>query len=864
MPAARKFTIGIVIALAIGGTAVFSSSGHLHPVEAAVSPAPAGNGGTAVLQQSSSLLSSLRVSARDEKTTVNTPEELTALSAMKRYAENNELELYMNQETTEIAVKNKQDGYVWFSNPIGRGNDPIASPLYKSEMSSQVQLTYYNDKGQINQLNSFDDSVSKKQFEIQDLEKGVKVVYQIGTIHKSAEAIPQAISKERFEELILGKLKDEQTRTNVAYKFKFNEEKQIYEVRQLQDYVAEELAKTLASVGYTKEDALEDNKANGVSEQEGPEQPLFTIPVEYKLEGDHLGVTVKTSEVTYPKTYPLKSLQILKYFGAADGSKSGYMFVPDGSGALIRLNNNKLNAEPYQLPVYGEDGTFDVKEKIQTNQPTRLPVFGMKQNDHAFVGIIESGDALAEISADISGRFVSYNNISSMFNIVAMDFYTLTSGTKTSSVPMFQTKAYQGDIQIRYAFLTGANADYTGMAARYRDDLAGKYKLKKIAQTDHTPFVLELAGAFQKQASFLGIPYEKTESLTSYSEAVKLLKMLKDQGVDSLALRYVGWFNNGIRHRSPSSISLESALGGKRKFRELIDYTQQNGIGFYPDAAFLEKYSGSRNSALFLDRSKAKIYDYDPVMYVKDTSSFSHYVLAPAKLPGVVDGFIKDYKKFGITGLSLRDLASEVNSDFNQDHPVNRQDARERSVQETSKLKKNVSSLMVNGGNAYALPAASIIVGAPTESSRMNITDEVVPFYQIALHGYFDIAGSPFNMDEQRDPRNSMLKALETGSDIYYEWFYSKPSAVKETPYDDLNALYYEDWLSEAVALYKEADPILAKVRGQLIIGHRKLADQVVRTDFENGVTIYVNYNKTAVDVDGLRIAAQSYRIGGE
>lgn len=865
MAAAKKLTIGIVIALAIGSAASMNDFGHFSGgVAAAGQPITASESKAALQPQTITALSAAIDLAEDGEETTNTEQEVKALAGMKLTAENDEIELYINPETTEIAVKNKRDGYAWFSNPVGRENDAIASPLYKSEMSSQVVLSYYNDKGQINNLNSFDSSVTKKQFNVQNIDGGVKVVYQIGTINKSIDAIPQAISKERFEKLILGKLNDEKTRSDVTYKFKFNEDKQIYEVRQLQDYVAEKLAETLASIGYTKEDAKADNEANGVNEQTGPEQPLFTIPVEYTLDGDHLSITVPTKDMTYPATYPLKSLQILKYFGAADGSKEGYMFVPDGSGALIRLNNNKLNAEPYNLPVYGEDGTFDIKEKVQNNQPTRLPVFGMKQNDHAFVGMIEDGEAMADITADINGRFVSYNNISGVFQIVAMDFYTLTSGTKTSSVPMFQTKTYQGDIKIRYAFMSGSSANYAGMAARYRDYLVSKYKLEKIAKTEHTPFVLELEGAFRKRTSFLGIPFDRTDSLTSYGEAVKLLKMLQDQGVSSLALRYVGWFNNGIRHSSPSDIALEGALGGKSGFRELIDYTKQNNIGFYPDVAFLEKYTSAKDSANFLDRRKAKIYDYDPVVYVKDTSLFSHYVMAPAKLSGAVDGFVSDYKKYGIAGLSLRDMADEVNSDFNIDRSVSRQDALKRIAQETGKLKKDIGSLMVNGGNAYSLPDAAMIVGAPTESSEMNITDEDVPFYQIALHAYFDISGSPFNLDDDRDPRNSMLKALETGSNVYYEWFYNEPSVVKDTPYNNLNALYYKDWFSEAVALYKEADSVLSKVHDQLIVSHHKLTDQVFQTTFENGISVVVNYNKTAVEVNGIRIDAQSYRLGGE
>jgi hypothetical protein len=37
-----------------------------------------------------------------------------------------------------------------------------------------------------------------------------------------------------------------------------------------------------------------------------------------------------------------------------------------------------------------------------------------------------------------------------------------------------------------------------------------------------------------------------------------------------------------------------------------------------------------------------------------------------------------------------------------------------------------------------------------------------------------------------------------------------------------------------------------------------------VQTTFENGRSIIINYNKTAVKVNGKTIDAESYRLGGE
>ncbi|KQX55699.1 DUF5696 domain-containing protein [Paenibacillus sp. Root444D2] len=794
----------------------------------------------------------------------NTAEEQRALQAMELVAQNEILMLYVKRETAEVAVKDKRDGYIWFSNPVDREKDPKASPLYKSELSSQLLVTYYNEKGQLNTFNSYDDSVKKKQFKISSVDKGIKIVYQLGNIPKDYGNIPKVIGKQRFEERILGKLTDKDTREDVAFKFRYDEQKQVYEVRKLQDFVAEELSKKLEVIGYTNEEAAKDNKDNGAGGSAQEEGPRFTVPLEYTLDGEHLVVKTAGKELQYTNAYPIAMLQLLKYFGAADDKKDGYMFVPDGSGALIHLNNNKKNAEAYNLPVYGSDGTYDVKEKIQTNETTRLPVFGIKQNDHAMLGMIEGGDALANITADISGRNDSYNTVGGKFRVMDMDFYTLTSGTKKSSVPMFGQKPFQGDYQIRYDFLSGPSSDYTAMAGKYREYLVNKHGLKKLEPAKASPFLLEVEGAFQKQASFVGVPYQSTEALTTFDETQSMLTALKEKGVKDIGLRYVGWFNDGIRHTSPSNVDVVSELGGKKGLNKLIDYVSKENIHLFLDVAFLEKYKGASDAASFLDRQKAKIYKYDPVMYVKDTSKFSHYLLSPSALAKTVDGFVSDYEKLGLTGLSLRDLGNEVNSDFNPDHPINRQEALNIAALETEKLKQRANNLMVNGGNAYSLPYANMIVNAPTKSSRLNLTDEDVPFYQIALHGFYDLAGEPFNMQSVTDSRDSLLKALETGSDIYYQWYYSDSSAVKDSDYNELYALHYRDWLDQAAGFYKEASTVLNEVRQYVITDHRKLAEGVVQTTFENGKKIIINYNSAAVQVNDKQLEAKSYWVGGE
>ncbi|CAM4016241.1 DUF5696 domain-containing protein [Paenibacillus alkaliterrae] len=788
----------------------------------------------------------------------------TALeNGMIEAASNEALSLYIHPATTEIAILDRASNEMWYSNPQDLKSNEKLTPLYQSLLSSQVKLSYYNEKGQVSTFNSFDDSVKKNQFEIGKVDQGVKVTYTLGNVIKGLDVIPLAISEKRFQEEIIEKVEDEKIQKSIIYKFAFDKDNKVYTPRPMQPFVVEEVAGILESIGYTSEDAAYDNKENGMESISSAKSIQFKVSVVYSLERDRLFVSVPTNEIVYPEKFPILSLHVLEYFGASGLEDQGYMFVPDGSGALIHLNNGKTATDPYKASVYGEDAAIVQKEKIQANMPIRMPVFGIVKGRHAMMGVIEEAEALASITADVSGRNHTYNYVSSQFDLMAADQISLSSGDQKSAIPVFQSRIYEGDLKISYSFLNGTSASYSGMAKLYRERLADQYGWQRISENTELPFVLQVEGAFPRKQSFLGVPYESLEPLTKYKEAAEISDLLLQEGISNIHLRYSGWFNGGIRHESPKDIQLESKLGGTRGFEELKQFSNENGITLYPDVAFLRKHKGSSDAAMLLNKKKAKVYEYSPVYYLEDKSRFLHYVLSPSALEPAVEAFAKQYKHLGVTGLSLRDLASDVNSDFKTEAMVDRQQSRNVAAKQTEKLGSSVERMMVLGGNVYAASYADIIVEAPLHSSRYAILDEDVPFYSMVLHGYVDAAGKAWNMDLQAG-RQKLLKALETGSAVYYDWFYAEPSVVKDTKYDYLFSSYYKDWLNEASELYEEANLVLQNVRGQTIQSHEKLAEEIYRTTYENGFAIIVNYGDQAAAIDGIQIDAEGYWAGGD
>jgi hypothetical protein len=786
---------------------------------------------------------------------------------MELVAENESLQLYFDAKTTEIAVKNKRDGSVWRSNPQDLEQDSKATSSTKSILSSQLLLNFSDASGKPQQYNSFSQSVKYNQYEYKKLNDGIQITYTIGEKLRGVEQVPPVIGEERFQTLILDKIKDDKGKEEMLKRFKHNPEKQVYERwdSALNGLALKKTLAQFAEIGYNEDEMNFDRKAN--SDDKTASQALFVLPVTYRLVEDQFVVHVSTGSLN-TKGFYLQTLAVLPYFGAAGTRQEGYMFVPDGSGSLIYLNNGKLDAAPYNEALYGIDTSRFSHLKPLGGSPSRLPVFGMKKDDTAFLAIIEEGDGMARVEADISGRTHSYNYVHSSYEINAFEPLTLSGAWTTQTVPKFQAKPYQGNITIRYGFLQGEAASYSGMASYYRTYLTEKQGLGRLEEQEQTPFFLELIGGVPKKKFFLGIPYNSYQPLTTFDQSQKILEELIGNGIGNIKLRYTGWFNGGITHSSPSSVSVGRKLGGKQGFAKLLDYTNRNGIDVYPDVAFMSvqdswKFSPKREASRTITGSLASIYPYNQAGYFKEEWISPAYTLSPIKLPDLIDNFAGSYKKINASGLSLRDMGEELNSDFNTKHMFTREDTK-RVVQEQLAKLVDSSKLMISGGNAYALPYVDSVVNVPLSNSGFNITDREVPFYEIALHGYIDYAGQALNMSDEQTMRHHVLKALETGSNLNFTWFYAKSSSVKESEFDYLFSANYRNWIDEAKSTYKEVNAVLSKVRTQQIINHSMLEKGVYQTTYEDGTRVIVNYNDYAIKVKGDAVESMGYLIGGE
>lgn len=794
------------------------------------------------------------------------------LDGMKGVLENEALRLFIDDQTGSIAVLNQKNGGIWYSNPVDRETDALASGINKDLLSAQVKMDFYNKLGQMISVNSYTDSVVNKQIKVESIENGLKVLYQFGTEAKTVDDLPMKVNKERFEEKILSKMDKTGLRTmKIAYTL--DEEAGVY-VRNdegLKGLQLERTFKGFEEAGYTEEDLMKDIADNQLN-QTKPVPRIFQLSIEYRLEGDQLVVKVPTADIRYPEDYPINDISILSYFGAGGRNEEGSLFVPDGSGALIHFNNGKTRYPAYKQAVYGVDGATLKTDTYAQQQEVKLPVFGLIRKEGALLGIIEQGAALATINADVSGRLNGYNFVYPSFTLIAKGDVTLTSSDQNRALPKFQQEAPKSDYIIRYAFLDGAEASYEGMAKYYQQYLTERGGLptqQKADDTDKTPFYLELVGGITKTKHVLGIPYQSLEPLTTFKEAQIILNQMKEMGIDNIKLKYAGWFNRGLDHKVPNDISVDKALGGSKEFKNLVNFTKEQNIQLFPDVAVLSAnqtsgFNVNKKASRMLSAVPAATYPFNMALNRRDRERAPSYIVSPRVVEDYVDEIIQGMDDYQTGGVSLRDMADQLNSDFRKRNEIDRTESEQISTQSLANLADHSMQIMANGGNAYAFPYLTDITNAPMSSSQFKLEDEEIPFYQMVIRGYVNYTGSPYNLSTFTNPMQYVLKSLEYGSGVSFKWIYEPNHKVKDTEFDYLYAVNYELWIKQAAEMYKEVNEVLAQVQNQRITGHKKLADGVYKTDYENGIYVIVNYNRSAVQADGQQIEAESYITGGE
>lgn len=608
----------------------------------------------------------------------------------------------------------------------------------------------------------------------------------------------------------------------------------------------------------------------------------FSIPVKLSLKKDYVHVELMIDKINEMGDSRILLVQLFPYFGAANLNDTGYMFLPDGTGSLMELNRELLNT--YAFGAEGEGIMFapnptEVASNnhfTNWNEALRLPVYGMVKNGDAFMTVIEKGAAVSEIHAYLSRLYNSYNTIYS--RIIVRDTQVRSTATGQSGATGDKADGYYysdhkpENYIARYYVLDGENANYFGMAERYRNYLIEEHGMTPVKDVASNALNITLYGAIKRQKHFLGIPYTGSEALTTYSEVEELVDRLNKDKIDKVFISYSGWNKGGLENTTQTSLVTNKILGNKTELNSLIE--KVNGISNYSLAFDLElqRYY-KQNSDIRKYRDLAHGLDSAPVNIMKtrisaagtrDGRYIMHQMIHPGHMPTLANDFINSALSRNVNSFSFNSIGDSLYCAYNMYDECTRDESAAKMTdlyQLANEAAGETGIVSTQGGNGYAAPYVDNIVEAPVSNSHNVLTSQEVPFYQIVFRGYVNLAGSAMNLDSEKD--DLALKLAETGMSLYYELIDADSTSFHNTTYTSLFACELDAHYDDMVACYKRLAPVYKAIGNSSIANFEIVSDDVRITTFSNGVQVYTNYSDAPTVVNGVEIGAKDFTVNG-
>ncbi len=105
-------------------------------------------------------------------------------------AESDKLKLYANTSTGYVAVYDKRDGNITYTNPMAADEDEKANKNNKNYLKSQMMVYYYNSDVKSGTLDTYTQCIQKNQLAAESIENGIRFLYTVGSMTAKGEAVP--------------------------------------------------------------------------------------------------------------------------------------------------------------------------------------------------------------------------------------------------------------------------------------------------------------------------------------------------------------------------------------------------------------------------------------------------------------------------------------------------------------------------------------------------------------------------------------------------------------------------------------------------------------------------------------------------
>ena len=455
----------------------------------------------------------------------------------------------------------------------------------------------------------------------------------------------------------------------------------------------------------------------------------FVIPLQLTLDKGYLQATVLYDEIEERGEARISEIDVLPYLCMGADTDEGYLFIPDGSGALIDFKDNIRNTEEYRKRVYGDDLSVNLLLKDKAaDQGIHLPVFGVKKNAGALLAVIAAGDANSSVYAFSNAKQSPYSNVGCSFIYHQNDLTGIrTKESNTRTFAVYSEATPSVDPVVRYYVLRDKDANYSGMARTYRQYLKDNNTLSGKA-TAMRAFTLDFYGSTTVSASVFGISFDKLLVTTTMADVQDLYQSLADQGTDAVDLVLYGFEKGGYHRRYQTKATIDRRVGGQKGLTALLSAAKKANVylAYNPMQDYDERFS------LFKQNRYVKALN-DVVVSRKpsllstgdwDYDKGSYKYVKTNRVANTIKGLAASAQAYKDVGVLYEYVGRQLYSDFTDKAYTDRQTMADTLAAAVGKTK--VSSA-ADGANAYLLGKASLLTNVPTTAGNNRIISRSVP-----------------------------------------------------------------------------------------------------------------------------------------
>lgn len=496
----------------------------------------------------------------------------------------------------------------------------------------------------------------------------------------------------------------------------------------------------------------------------------------------------------------------------------------------------------------------------------QMPIFGIKTANNCWVGIVRGLRLEFVLHLTVANGVYNYYP---RFEIDRIEF-----------------DPYE-DLIVDYYALTDDEANYSGMAKKYREGnlvrgwvkplkerIKGNPALEWSSKSVFMRYKLSHCDGHSRNNPTHAMPPILWKH--TFADYKKLMKAVKDLGMDYVDMCMVGWQYLGFDGPFPKLFPVPEELGGEEGMRDAIAYGKSLGyrMSVHVNNHNIYRACGkprwNEDDICVNEKGHLRTYGYLQ-------GGLAYHTCFEVVNNRWIDEDLARLKDLGLNGIHHVDVTSAryPTPCHAPNHPANRQQMAAWQLKTCAKARAVFGGYSSEAGMDHLAPGLdnALYVGtfASKQQPATELVDGEVPLWQIAYNGI--IMSQPYwaTVDASGRGTNNLQKVIPPNrrKDIHdmkemsdYLWD-AAHRTLKVWEYGGRPTFYFQDYatLEPMKEMYDAWQPMKHLIY-EFIDRHDKLAENVFRTRWANGEEIVVNYSDDKpYSYRGKEIAPLGYRF---